>query len=103
MLTKDDLQPHPHIPDNQKFKETPPWKTTIIRYGPLSGIFAMLLAAGCIVSCLSVLAKSNRRAESWSVRTCIEYNPSLRHYDSQTKNGLYSNPELAPSTWIAYV
>lgn len=37
-----------------------PWKTTLIRFGPLSGIFGMLLAVASLVASLGILAGSDR-------------------------------------------
>ena len=115
MLKKRGHQPHLRIPSNEKSPQTPPWKTTLIRLSPLSGILAMFLAVGCIVACLGVLAGSDHQAEGWSVPpstwiaiftaianllvryaaiqgvvigTYIEYNLPLRHYERQNQTNM---------------
>ena len=39
-----------------------PWKTSLIRFGPLSGLFCMLLAIASLVASLGVLAGSNKHS-----------------------------------------
>lgn len=45
----------------------PTWKTTLFRFGPLSGIFCMLGAMSTMIASLGILVGSNGQAvESWS-------------------------------------
>lgn len=44
-----------------------PWRTTVLRFGPISGIFGMILSVACIVACIGVLAGSNHQpVDNWS-------------------------------------
>ena len=44
-----------------------PWRTTFLRFGPISGIFAMLFAIASIFASLGILAQSNKEAvASWT-------------------------------------
>lgn len=44
-----------------------PWTTTLLQFGPLSGIFAMFLALASIVGALGILVGSNGQpVSSWS-------------------------------------
>lgn len=46
-----------------------PWKSTFLRWGPLSGVFAMFLAISSMFACLGVLVGSNGVAVSnWTVQ-----------------------------------
>ena len=48
-------------------KQPRPWRTTLIRFGPLSGIFCMLLAIACIFASLGILAGSDHQpVVDWS-------------------------------------
>lgn len=54
-------------PDLQGIKAPRPWRTTFIRFGPLSGIFCMLLAIASIFASLGILAASNKTSvTSWT-------------------------------------
>ena len=53
-------------------RPTRPWRTTLIRFGPLSGIFAMLVAGASVVASLGVLAGSHGKSvDSWSAEPSI--------------------------------
>lgn len=44
------------------------WKTTIIRFSPLSGLLATLLASGSLLASLGILAGSNYQpVANWTV------------------------------------
>ena len=48
------------------------WNTTLLRAGPISGVFSMFLALASIFACLGVLEGSNGAAvESWSVQPSL--------------------------------
>ena len=52
---------------NDAPKQPRPWRTTLIRFGPLSGIFCMLLAVASLISSLGILAGCNHQpAADWS-------------------------------------
>lgn len=55
------------IDDDYNTLSDPTWRTTVLRLGPLSGIFCMLLAVSTMVASLGVLVGSNGHAvDSWS-------------------------------------
>ena len=48
-------------------RSSKPWRTTILRLGPISGILGMILSVACIVACIGVLAGSNHQpVTNWS-------------------------------------
>lgn len=49
-----------------------PWKQTIIRLGPLAGLFSMVVALASIFASLGVLVGSNKAAvENWAIQPSI--------------------------------
>lgn len=43
------------------------WKASLVRFGPVSGLFGMLLAFASIIACLGILVGSdNQDIESWT-------------------------------------
>ena len=52
---------------NQAPKQPRPWRPMLIRFGPLSGIFCMLLAIGSLIASLGILAGSDHQLVThWS-------------------------------------
>lgn len=62
-------QDHENSRDFRQTSRGPrPWRTTLIRFGPLSGVFCMFLAIASLVASLGILAGSDKQATpSWSV------------------------------------
>lgn len=51
-----------------------PWRPTLIRRGPLLGIFSMLLAVASLIASLGILAGSNGQpVASWSAPPAVSY------------------------------
>lgn len=46
---------------------TRPWRTALLRFGPLSGVFCMLLAIASLIACLGILAGSNTKPANWNI------------------------------------
>lgn len=57
---------------NGNNQESRRWRTTLIRFGPLSGILCMVLALASIFATLGILAGSNKQpVDNWSAPTAV--------------------------------
>lgn len=58
--------------DHDAPKRRRPWKTTWVRFGPLSGIFCMILAVLALIASLGILAGSDGASvDEWSATPAV--------------------------------